>query len=50
MASVLDIRNQIETLLVDQLGTYTLGNGATTPAISVREQGEPLPEIGRAHV
>ena len=43
MASVLDIRNQIETLLVAQLGTYTLGNGYVTPAISVRGQGEPVP-------
>lgn len=41
--NVLTLRTELETLLVDLLGTYTLGNGATTPAVSVRSVGETLP-------
>lgn len=39
---VLTLRIELETLLADSLGTYTLGNGATTPAVSVRSTGETL--------
>jgi len=39
---VLDLRNALETVLVDRLGTYTLSNGTTAPAISVRSIGEPM--------
>ena len=40
---VLTLRTELETLLVDLLGEYRLGNGAKTPAISVRNTGEALP-------
>jgi hypothetical protein len=40
---LLSLRTAIETTLVDQLGTYTLANSASTPAISVRAAGESLP-------
>lgn len=40
---VLTLRQELETLLVDDLGSYTLGNGAVTPAIAVRATGEPQP-------
>jgi hypothetical protein len=40
---LLSLRTAIETTLVDQIGTYTLSNGSTTPAISVRAPGESLP-------
>jgi len=40
---LLSLRETLETLLVDQLGTYTLANGVTTPAISVRAVGELSP-------
>ena len=40
---VLDLRNALETLLVDVLGTYRLSNGATTPAMAVRSEGELFP-------
>lgn len=40
---VLTLRTELETTLVDVLGTYRLANGATTPAISVRSSGESLP-------
>ena len=39
---LLSLRTAIETTLVDQLGTYTLANGISTPAISVRAPGESL--------
>lgn len=39
----LQLRESLETILSDRLGTYRLGNGATTTAISVRAEGEPLP-------
>lgn len=39
---VLTLRQELETLLVDELGVYTLGNGATCPAISVRATGEGM--------
>lgn len=39
---VLTLRQALETLLVNDLGVYTLGNGATTPAISVRATGEGM--------
>lgn len=40
---VLTLRTELETVLADYLGDYTLANGATTPAISVRAAGESLP-------
>lgn len=40
---LLSLRTSLETTLVDVLGTYTLPNGSTTPAISVRATGETLP-------
>jgi len=40
---LLSLRTAVETTLVDQLGTYTLANSITTPAISVRALGESLP-------
>lgn len=43
MANIRDLRIQLETTLVDVLGTYRLPNGATTPAIAVRAWGESLP-------
>lgn len=39
MATVLTLRTALATLLASDLGTYTLANGSTTPAISVRDQG-----------
>lgn len=39
---VLTLRQELESLLVEQLGEYTLGNGAKTPAISVRATGEGM--------
>lgn len=41
--NILSLRTELETTLVDVLGTYTLANGATTPAISVRDVGGSLP-------
>jgi len=40
---VLTLRTELETVLVNYLGSYTLANGAKTPAISVRAAGESLP-------
>ena len=40
---MLSLRTELETTLVDVLGTYRLANGATTPAISVRSTGDSLP-------
>lgn len=40
---VLILRTELETVLVNYLGDYTLANGAKTPAISVRAAGESLP-------
>jgi hypothetical protein len=40
---VLTLRQELESLLVDELGTYTLGNGAVTPAVAVRATGEAMP-------
>jgi len=40
---LLSLREELETLLVDELGTYRLANGAVTPAISVRAIGELSP-------
>lgn len=39
---ILGLRVALETLLVDYLGSYQLGNGTVTPAIHVRSYGEPL--------
>lgn len=36
------LRTQIAAALADDLGTYTLLNGETTPAISVRPEGEGI--------
>lgn len=41
--AALTLRNQLQSVLTSYLGTYTLANGATTPAASVREPGETLP-------
>lgn len=41
--NILQLRSEIEVLLAGELGTYTLPNGETTPAISVRAEGEALP-------
>lgn len=41
--NIRDLRIQLETTLVDVLGTYRLPNGATTPSIAVRAYGESLP-------
>jgi len=40
---LLTLRSGLSTLLSSDLGTYTLGNDATTPAISVRAPYEPRP-------
>lgn len=40
---LLSLRTSLETALADVLGTYTLANGSTTPAISARATGETLP-------
>jgi hypothetical protein len=40
---ILSLRTELETTLVDVLGTYRLANGVTTPAIAVRATGESLP-------
>ena len=40
---VLTLRTELETVLVNYLGDYTLANGAKTPSISVRAPGESLP-------
>lgn len=40
---LLTLREELETLLADELGVYTLANGITTPAISVRAAGELTP-------
>ena len=41
--NILSLRTELETTLVDVLGTYTLANGAATAAISVRDVGGSLP-------
>jgi hypothetical protein len=41
--NLLSLRTELETTLVDVLGSYLLANGMTTPAISVRAVGESLP-------
>lgn len=40
---LLALRTAIEEKLGELLGDYTLSNGSTTPAISVRSGGESLP-------
>lgn len=40
---LLTFREELETLLADLLGTYTLANGAEVPAVSVRNTGELSP-------
>jgi len=37
---ILQLRTELETLLVDNLGVYTQSNGTETPAVAVRAQGE----------
>lgn len=39
---VLTLRAQITTALGAAVGTYTLANGITTPAVAVRDYGEPV--------
>ena len=41
--NLINLRTEIETALVDELGQYVLSNGTSTPAISVRAEGEDLP-------
>jgi hypothetical protein len=41
--NLLSLRTELETTLVDVLGSYLLANGMSTPAISVRAVGESLP-------
>jgi hypothetical protein len=40
---ILSLRTSIATTLGNLIGTYTLANSSTTPAISVRGTGESLP-------
>jgi hypothetical protein len=40
---ILALRTSIAATLSSLIGTYTLANGSTTPAISVRGSGESLP-------
>lgn len=42
MVDVLTLRAQIAAALAEDLGSYTLLNGETTPAISVRPEGQAL--------
>lgn len=37
---ILQLRTELETLLVNNLGVYTLSNGTETPAVAVRAIGE----------
>lgn len=39
---LLELREALETLLIDQLGTYRLSNGIYTPAVSVRAVGQSM--------
>lgn len=39
---ILQLRTELETLLVDGLGVYVLPNGTETPAVSVRAPGERM--------
>jgi hypothetical protein len=39
---LLSLRSQLATVLDPFLGTYTLANGITTPALAVRDEGEAL--------
>ena len=39
---IAELRSAIEGALVAVVGTYTLANGTTTPAISVRAKGQPM--------
>lgn len=39
---ILSLRHQLEGVLTNELGTYTLPNGVTVPAIAVRREGEGL--------
>lgn len=39
---VATLRTAIEGALVTLVGTYTLANGVTTPAVSVRAKGQPM--------
>lgn len=40
---LLEVRSRLQPALLPWLGTYTLANGAETPAFSVRAAGENLP-------
>lgn len=42
MITVLELRQELEAALSGRIGTYTLSNGETTNAISVRAPGERL--------
>tara|TARA_R110000868_G_scaffold375260_1_gene639748 strand:+ start:342 stop:803 length:462 start_codon:yes stop_codon:yes gene_type:complete len=41
--TVLSLRSALEATISSNLGTYTLANGTTTPAVTVREYGEAPP-------
>ena len=43
-----NLRRTLEMLLKDELGVYTLANGAITPAIAVRAESERLPSGTKA--
>jgi hypothetical protein len=40
--NVLTLRSSITTALGAAIGTYTLANGSTTPAVAVRDRGEAV--------
>lgn len=42
MRSVLEVRNDLETVLVDYIGKYLLANGQIIPAISVQATGQSI--------
>ena len=44
--TLLSLRSALEATISSYLGTYTLENGTTTPAVTVRDYGE-IPEKGR---
>jgi len=41
--SILSLRTALETTISSSLGTYTLANGSTTPAVTVRDYGDSPP-------
>ena len=41
--TVLSLRTALEATLTSSIGTYTLANGSTTPAVTVRDYGDSPP-------